>query len=306
MPLETLLMAEPAPAELPANPLEARLRAVAAALAVGAVVLQASGYLALRFRIRALGIEPEVSVFNEQVLFEGAYLLVFLLTVLPVLLVALAALVTPLWALARPAAVRRLFASVWSRLVASPASLALLAGVWGVATVQLVLRKILHYHDLLFRDLPCTPWWLRHQALADGSDAVYVDAFFALLLLLPVPTAWVARRLWGTPGWRSTAGLLACLALVQVLLVPIHFGVLVRNGDVPRIAALAEDEHAAPGDRTWVIFRTPDTIHFLVRPADPAGNDRILEIRGADGTRQLEVLAFDRLHRVLTEGQVCE
>lgn len=305
MPLETQPLAAEDQAELPASPLEAQLRTVAAAFAVGAVVLQASGYLALRFRIRALGIEPEVSILNEQVLFEGAYLLVFLLTVLPVLLTALALLALPFWALSRIPAIRRSFENLASHVLTTPRTLALLAGLWGVATVQLMLRKVLHYHDLLFRDLPCQPWWLRRQALAEGSDVLHVDAFFALLMLLPIPTLWAARRLWNTPGWRVIAVKLAALALVQILLIPIHFGVLVRGGDVPRIAAVEGDQHAAPGDRTWVIFRTAETKHFLVRPGD-GGSDRILEVQGSEGSSQIEVLAFDRLYQVLAERQVCQ
>ena len=291
------------------NRAEEQLRVFAAAIAAGAFALQASGYLSLRFQIRALGIEPELSVFNEEVLFEGAYLLVFLLINVPLVLILLGLVALPVLGLRQIGSVRRVLGRWSVSLRESPRALTILACAWGIGSVQFVLREIMRFNELIFFGVPCEPDWLRGLTLIQDDAVLSLHLFFALLMLFPLPMIWVVGKLWDAKGWRGAAAVVAALALVQTLLIPIHFGVLLRASEMPRLAGLpeGEDPDATPGDKIWEIYRTADVIHYLVRPANQPTVNRIVEVeKQQGGARSVEVLGIDRFYQVLAEGQQCD
>ncbi len=289
------------------NSLESRVKTLATAwstaLAAGSLALYAAGYLAQRFRLRALGIEPELEIVDERYLFTGAHFFIYLLTLVPMALVfllplALVVAVARRW---RPPRARidgtgRAAArALWQ---APPGRLGLFGVVWAVAAVQLVMRRVFYLEDLLLEPLPCDPFWF--ERLARDETGVAEPLLLAGLVLLTLPTLLCLARAGRRRAWAAP---LAALALVQLLLLPVHFGVLAAGGAVDRLAALPGEE---PASKVWRIFATGAESTFLVeRPGSPAV--RRLVIVPAKKLERLEVTRRERLFAVLAarEGNTC-
>lgn len=235
---------------------EEKLRAVGALLAVAAVALNTGGYLSLRFRIRALGIDPNLDLISEVYLFEGAYLLIFLLITLPTLFLPLLVAWPVVTLLRRHGGIRDGLDGLVGRIRnAKPGTVAFLGGTWALVTVMFFLRHALGYRDMLYDGITCDPPWMPAVALSGVGG---LTAFFALLLLLPVPTFWATRRLWRLRApWRQVAALLAFVSLVQLLLIPIHFGLIATQDAVPHVVAGKDLDPDGRGDRfkVWEVVR---------------------------------------------------
>lgn len=258
---------------------------------VGSFLLYVVGYLALRFHLTAIGVGTDLAVLDERYLFTGARFLVYLVSAVPnIVLVALpvAAVAWAVWKLV-PATIRA-GAHGW---IMHPMRLSVLGIVSAVAMIQFVMRQCFVFGDLLLaRELPSQPGWLNTLLLDDRLMPLYFSALVAGCAV-PLVILWALRTLEAPTGPAAFArGLLAFLAAVQVLLLPINYGVLIVDKALPRVAALGK-EPLAEGEEAWLVWEGKDGVTFLVR-SRTRNRRALVTVQRADVTRT-EILGFDRI-----------
>jgi hypothetical protein len=272
---------------------------------VGSFLLYVVGYLALRFHLTAIGIGTDLAVLDERYLFTGARFLVYLVASVPnILLVALTAAAVfwliaaaVFWAARRavPAATRERVRARILRVrawILQPTRLALFGIVFAVVMIQFVMRQCFFFSDLLLaRELPANPAWLVRLLLDNQLMDLYFSALvaacgvsIAILIALrnvaPQGSLVMARRL------------LAFLATVQILLLPINYGVLVVDKALPRVAALG-DTPLSKGDEAWLVWEGKDGVTFLLRNQERTRRT-LLTLQRAD-VKRTEIVSFDRI-----------
>ena len=204
-----------------------------------------------------------------------------------------------------------------------------IGSVWALLSVQVVLHQVLAYRHLVHEGVPCDPAWLREVAYSDGRLERF---FFAFLLVIPLPTLWAVARSSQEKALRPITVLLAALALVQILLIPINYGVLVGHAYLPQLVITesakereleektermkaADDqgataESATDGDsesfsgRMWELYRSEEHVHLLTIDDESPPRKRI-RVVPTDELGMTEIVAVDSLYGILTEGQTC-
>jgi hypothetical protein len=156
-----------------------------------------------------------------------------------------------------------------------------------------MMRQCFVFSDLLLaRDLPLEPDWLVKLLLDDR----YMPLYFSLLLAacaVPLAILWALRKAEAQGGAAAFArGLLAFLVAVQVLLLPINYGVLIVDKALPRVAALGETP-LADGEDAWLVWEGKDGVTFLVRSHER--KRRALVTLPRAEVKRIEILGFDRI-----------
>ncbi|HSS49368.1 MAG TPA: hypothetical protein VLX28_10510, partial [Thermoanaerobaculia bacterium] len=246
----------------------------AAFAAVGTFVLHAMGFLSLRFHLAALGVRADLSLLDSRYLFEGANFLVYLLATFSSLLLILLGAGLALFLLSRliPQPVRERLRAVlrapWERLpprYRSPGRLALVGIVFAVVTIQLVMRQCLCVQDLLFLGAPSDPAWVGYLLLARGK--AFRAFFFAGLLVLVGVTAWLRLAAGHSPGHgpstRLGLVLLTLLLGVEVVFLPINYGILTAGNSLPRVIHLGDDR-AFAGRPAWLVWEDQEGLTLLL------------------------------------------
>jgi len=258
---------------------------------VGSFLLYAVGYLALRFHLTAIGVGTDLAVLDERYLFTGARFLVYLVSAVPSLVLVALPVAAVFWAVYKllPEAAHA-GANDW---LMRPARLALFGIVFAVIMIQFVMRQCFVFSDLLLaRALPPGPGWLVTLLLDDRLMPVY----FSLLVAacgVPLAILWTLRTLETPSGLAVFArGLLAFLTAVQVLLLPINYGVLIVDKALPRVAALGK-EPLRDGEDAWLVWEGKEGVTFLVR--SPDRNRRTLVTLERADVKRTEILGFDRI-----------
>jgi hypothetical protein len=266
---------------------------------VGSFLLYLVGYLSLRFHLTAIGIGTDLAVLDERYLFAGARFFVYLVSSVPnIVLVAL-----PL-ALATWVVFRFLPGSTGARVrawVAQPTRLTVFGIVFAVIAIQFVMRQCFVFSDLLLaRNLPPEPAWLVKLLLDDRLMPLYFSLLTALCAV-PLAILAVLRNTEAQSPSAALAGaLLAFLAAVQILLLPINYGVLIADKALPRVAALG-DKPLADGEEAWLVWEGKDGITFLVRSQDRARRALVTLPRAE--VKRTEILGYDRiLPKLFGEG----
>ncbi len=258
---------------------------------VGSFLLYVVGYLALRFHLTAIGVGTDLAVLDERYLFTGMRFLVYLVSTVPSVVLLALPVAAAGWAVSRllPAAARA-GAATW---LMQPARLALIGIVFSVVMIQFVMRKCFVFSDLLLaHTLPREPGWLVSLLLDDHLMPLYFSLLVATCAV-PLAILW-ALRTPEAPGGPAafTRGLLAFLAAVQILLLPVNYGVLIVDKALPRVAALGA-RPLADGEDAWLAWEGKDGVTFLVRRAD-RHRRALLTLKRADVERT-EILGFDRI-----------
>lgn len=263
----------------------------------GSFLLYLLGYLALRFHLTTMGVATDLAVLDERYLFTGARFVVYLVSAVPsiVLVVLLPALLgTLLW---------RALPKAWCTHAAGwlmhPPRLALAGIVFAVAAIQFVMRQCYLFNDLLLAQrLPAEPTWLVALLHQESLKAPYFSLLVAACLislaflwpLLGLPQSSAALR-----GGRA---LLAFLAAVQVLLLPVNYGVLIADKSLARLAA-AGSRALQPGETAWLVWEGKEGVTFLLRSAD--GQRRSLITQPRAEALSIEVVGFDAIIPTLFE-----
>jgi hypothetical protein len=265
---------------------------------VGSFVLYVVGYLALRFHLTAMGVATDLAVLDERYLFTGARFLVYTVSSVPnIVLVAL-----PFALLC--AVLRRVVPEAWTAGIAGwlqqTTRLALIGILFSVFMIQFVMRQCFPFNDLLLAPaLPIEPAWLVALLL----DERLMPAYFSLLVAACAVTL---ALLWPLiaddslpPAMQRARALLGFLAAVQILLLPINYGVLIADKSLARVVA-AGARVLAPGESAWLVWEGKDGVTFLLRSAD--GRRRTLLTQPRAQAAAIEVLGFERILPTLFRG----
>ena len=258
---------------------------------VGSFLLYVAGYLALRFHLTAIGIGTDLAVLDERYLFTGARFLVYLVSSVPNLVLAALPLAALAWAVHRllPESAR---AGVCAWLL-RPSRLTLVGILFAVLMIQFVMRQCFLLSDLLLaRSLPAEPAWLVELMLDGRFMPLYFSGLVAACAV-PIAILWVLRDA-PVAGSGDAFGraLLAFLAAVQVLLLPINYGVLIADKTLARVAWLG-DKAVAEGQEAWLVWEGKEGVTFLVR--DAALKRRSLLTLPRSKVEKMEVVGFDRI-----------
>jgi hypothetical protein len=255
---------------------------------VGSFLLYVTGYLALRFHLTALGVGTDLAVLDERYLFAGARFVVYLVSAVPNVVILALPVALIVWA------VRRISPEqIWEKVsawVMHPARLAIVGVVFAVLVIQFVMRQCFVFSNLLLApNLPPEPVWLVGLLLDDRLMPVY---FSLLVAACALPLA-ILAMLRGQPtqgGGRLVTGLLVFLAAVQVLMLPINYGVLIVDKSLPRVASLG-DRVLADGEEAWLVWEGKDGVTFLVR----GPKQKSLVTMPRSEVKRTEILGFDRI-----------
>lgn len=254
---------------------------------VGSFLLYIAGYLALRFHLTAIGIGTDLTVIDERYLFTGARFLVYLVAAVPsMLLLALpvAALAAALWRVLPEGPRVRL--SAW---VMTPTNMAAFGIVFALIMIQFVMRQCFRFTNLfLMPHLPEQPAYLINLLLDDELMPLY----YALIVASCAITLAILVALRFRPVPPFMRGLLAFLAAVQLLLLPVNYGVLILDKELPRVRSIGATA-LADGQDAWLVWEGSEGVTFLVR--DRARQERTLVTVPRADLKRTEIVAFDRI-----------
>jgi hypothetical protein len=263
---------------------------------VGSFVLYVFGYLAVRFHLTAIGVGTDLAVLDERYLFAGARFLVYLVSSVPSMLLIILPIAFLLWS------VRRLRPAIEHAASGSPDGrtvvLAWSGVVVAVIAIQFVMRQCFFVSNLLLStSLPGVPGWLLRLLFNDQLMPLY---FGSLVVMCGVSLAilFLIRR--AEPGGLTGLGraLLAFLAVVQILLLPVNYGILIMDKSLPRVSAVA-NEPLRDGDAAWLVWEGKEGVTFLVRRANQ--RRMLLTLPRAD-VKRTEIVGFDRIVPTLFGG----
>ena len=267
--------------------------------ALGTFLLYFLGYLTLRFHFFSFGIFSGLALLDERYLFAGARFLVYLLGTVPILVMIALPLLGLAWLLLRVPPLQR--ASDRARAWCSEGNRLAVAGVvMAVVLIQFVMRQCFHFSNLLLREEMPEPGWL-HGVLLDPTGSVQ-QLYFAGLVAGVALTAWIWRTISrpaaasqhsrvsrASRGWAALLGLLVAL---QFSLLPINFGILISDKELPRVEAEAE--------KRWLVWEGEERITFLVQGSD---GRRALVTEPKSEVKRIEVRAAEPILRILFPGK---
>jgi hypothetical protein len=255
---------------------------------VGSFLLYVAGYLALRFHLTAIGIGTDLAVLDERYLFTGARFLVYLVSAVPNILLVTLPIVGLGW-LAERMLPEQVHARVREALL-HPRWLTIAGIVVAVLVIQLVMRQCFAFNDLLLaHELPRDPAWLVKLLVDDTLMPIYFSALVAACAV-SIGILIIARRAGSNGPSKSAWALLAFLAAVEVLLLPVNYGVLIVDKALPRVAAVGE-KPTTDGSEAWLVWEGKDAATYLVRDRNQVRS--LLTLRGE--IKQTEIVGFDRI-----------
>jgi len=259
---------------------------------VGSFVLYVFGYLSLRFHLSVLGVDTGLSVLDERYLFAGAQFLVYLVTSIPEALVLVVVVLALRWLVRR----------VGPGFLRSERHQILFGNVFSLLLIQFVMRQCLPFNNLLLRrdGLPQPDWM---QALLLDDTGILQPLYFSALVACVLGLAWllfqVSRR--ETWPWPVPTCIFAFLVLVQFLMLPVNFGILVENQDMPRVTTIEGKEKLKPDVQAWRVWEGKDSVTFFVRRWDGKSceTERTLLTLENKRIEKTEISGYDRVLRLL-------
>ena len=255
---------------------------------VGSFLLYVAGYLALRFHLTAIGVGTDLAVLDERYLFTGARFLVYLASSVPSILIVAMPIAGLVWLV--EARLQEHTRVRLREILLQPRRLTIAGIVIAVLAIQVVMRQCFVFSDLLLaRELPLRPAWLVRLLLDDSLMPLYFSALVAASAISI--GILIAVRHAGADGPSNAVwSLLAFLAAVQLLLLPVNYGVLIVDKALPRVAAVGE-KPMTDGSEAWLVWEGKDGVTYLLR--DRERGRSLLTIRGE--VKQTEIVGFDRI-----------
>jgi hypothetical protein len=278
---------------------------------LGSFTLYVLGYLTLRFHLTALGIGADLSVLDERYLFTGARFLIYLISSVPSLIFLIVLMIAPAYILFRvlPLSARARLGGFlrvqWTSILSwwlVSNRLALTGILFSLLMVQLVMRQCFLLSNLLLaEDLPAEPIWFRGLLLAktDGPMALY---FSALLAGTAVSSA-IFYALRNQSNTTSSALLLTLLLgfllFVQLLLIPVNYGILVVDKSMPRVTGLEAPGSLQANEQAWLVWEGSEGKTFLLRKQRAGKYDKSMITLPRESVKNMEITGYDRIFEVL-------
>ncbi len=274
------------------------------------------GYLALRFHLTALGVGTDLSVIDERYLFTGNKFLIYLISAIPslllLILLLLLLLVTPIYLPYRllPSSIRVKVANFFQRQWQNFQSWWLVSNrlVWlgiffTLLMIQLAMRQSMLLSNLLLaEDIPAEPLWLRDLLLAqtDGPMALYFIGLLGGTLVSASIFFYILRN---RPEQTISTGLikslLGFLLGVQLLLMPVNYGILVLDKAMPRVTGLDTLGVLKPSDQAWLVWEGNEGKTFLLRKQQGDGYKKSLITLPKKDVQRLEITGYDHIFKFL-------
>ncbi len=269
--------------------------------ALGSFTLYLMGYLSLRFHLTVIGIGTDMAILDERYLFAGAKFLVHFVTTIPSLILLILALAILIYFPYRllPEGIRaRLRISVVSLLEkvwawCSVSNRLVLTGIFfAVLMIQLVMRQCFFFSNLLLAEHLPEPAWLSSLFL-DRSGLV--EIYFIGLVAATAVTAGiflvVRSREVKSSFSHFLSGLLVFLACVQILLLPVNYGIFIADKDVPVVS-----QDFGEGQEAWLVWEGKEGVTFLVRSVKDG--KRLVTLLRND-VKEIKILRYDSIFDVL-------
>ena len=268
--------------------------------ALGSFVLYLVGYLALRFHLTALGVGTDLAVVDERYLFAGARFAVYLVATVPsvILLALLPGLAV--YFLSKITAVRNRWSKIWDWW-SKPGRLAFTGIIMSVAMIQLVMRQCFLFSNLLVAPGLPEPDWLKALLLAQsgGPMALYFAGLVAGTALTGLICYHCRHRQDYTRSSVFLTRLLMLLVVIQILLLPVNYGILVVDKKVPRVTAAGGQESLGREQTAWLIWEGKEGVTFLIRDQSGGGDRRRLVSLPRREITKIEISAYDAILQVL-------
>jgi hypothetical protein len=267
--------------------------------ALGSGLVYLFGYLALRSQLSVYGVAVGIDGFDEKYLFAGGRFCEYLVTTIPsiLMLAIVLLLLTYVPFVLIPGSVKTRV-KAWLVHWSSDASrLSILGVVLAVLFIQYVERQCFVFDNnlLLLKRLP--EMWISGVLMSNQGRLALYFAGLVVGTLLSGAILCLALRCENKESGlsRSLVTLLGFLFAVEVLFLPVNFGILISTQLLPRVADVTGEPDPPGGRTSWLLWDSKDAITYLVR--DP-GDQRMLVTVPAKEAR-IRILAYDNILCVL-------
>jgi hypothetical protein len=169
--------------------------------------------------------------------------------------------------------------------------------VFVVGMIQFVMRQCFILVNLLLGEaMTVMPSWLIYLLIHHDL----MPLFFSLLVgacVVSLSFVWALRHAPLPPGlWTAARLLLIGLVVVQILLLPINYGVLIMDMVMPRVATLGSTP-LTQGDRAWLVWEGRDGFTFLIEGKNKSGKKLVTMARS--DVKRMEILGYDYIMSTL-------
>jgi hypothetical protein len=260
--------------------------------AVGTFLLYLFGYLALRFQLSTYGVVTNLDVFDQRYLLAGDRFLVYVVSTAPhVIVFALLAIgIAYLPFRLLPLSLRTRIGAWLTALTHRAVGVPLLGTLIALGLIEIIMRKCLIFGHLLFAEKLPRYGWLDDLLLGDdGAKTLFFSGLVAGVL--------VTGLIWqrsiqlmdaARPLSRMLTAILTFLWAVEILLLPVNYGVLIASPQLPRIDN-SSLQARPPGERLWLVWDAKEARVYFAYGAD--GRRAMVSVPGSDA--RIEVTAFD-------------
>jgi hypothetical protein len=93
--------------------------------------------------------------------------------------------------------------------------------------------------------------------------------------------------------------MLTFLVGVQLLLLPVNYGILITDKTMPRVINLGGHEALSAGQDAWLVWEGKDGVTYLVRGPEGGKKVRKLVTLPRSDVKKTELTAYDSILRVL-------
>ncbi len=105
------------------------------------------------------------------------------------------------------------------------------------------------------------------------------------------------------PGF--LVAVLGVLVAVQILLLPVNYGILVMDKVLPRVADLGGKEPLQVGQKAWLVWEGNNGVTYLVRGTEQNANHRRLVTLSKNDLKRTEIIRYDPILRCLFVEHGC-
>ena len=192
----------------------------------------------------------------------------------------------------------------WQRLLtwwSDPNRLTITGIILAVMIIQFVMRQCFLFSNLLLAPSLPEPEWLQCLLLApeEGFRSLYFSGLLAGAALTGGLWMFARHRPRHTPRSHLLHGLLAFLVAVQLLMLPVNYGILIADKTIPKVANLGNQKPLKVAEEAWLVWEGKDGVTYLVRGRQAGKEQRTLITLPRSDVKEIKIIAYDPILRVL-------